>query len=72
MTAHAAILDKDITPTGPDYDIVRRVIERISLDYRDQPGLEELAAETGQTPLALQRLFSGWPRRRPIPTPANS
>jgi len=60
MTAHAAILDKDITPTGPDYDIVRRVIERISLDYRDQPGLEELAAETGQTPLALQRLFSRW------------
>lgn len=60
MNAHAAILQTDVTPTGRDYDIVRQVIERISLDYREQPSLETLAAETGQTPLGLQRLFSRW------------
>ena len=38
-----AILQKDITPQGGDYETVRRVIEKISLDYRDQPSLETLA-----------------------------
>ncbi|EAB6717783.1 6-O-methylguanine DNA methyltransferase, partial [Salmonella enterica subsp. enterica] len=31
----AAVLERDITPIGEDYDIVRRVIEKVSLDYRD-------------------------------------
>jgi AraC family transcriptional regulator of adaptative response/methylated-DNA-[protein]-cysteine methyltransferase len=54
------ILETDITPEGGDYEIVRRVIERISLDYRDQPSLDELADEVGQTPTALQKLFTRW------------
>ncbi len=33
------ILQKDITPEGGDYETVRRVVEKISLDYRDQPSL---------------------------------
>jgi AraC family transcriptional regulator of adaptative response/methylated-DNA-[protein]-cysteine methyltransferase len=36
------------------------VIERISLDYRDQPSLEELAAAVGDTPTGLQKLFTRW------------
>lgn len=61
MNAQAALLKHDITDTmGGDYEIVRRVIEKISLDYRDQPSLETLAAEVGETPTALQKLFTRW------------
>ena len=60
MNAQTAILEKDITPQGGDYDIVRRVIEKISLDYRDQPSLEAIAAEVGDTPTGLQKLFTRW------------
>ena len=55
-----AILQRDVTPAGPDYETVRRVIEKISLDYRDQPSLEELAAAVGETPTGLQKLFTRW------------
>jgi AraC family transcriptional regulator of adaptative response/methylated-DNA-[protein]-cysteine methyltransferase len=60
MNAHSPILQKDITPQGSDYETVRRIIEKISLDYRDQPSLDELAAEVGESPLALQKLFTRW------------
>ena len=60
MNAQTAILQKDITPLGEDYEIVRRAIEKISLDFRDQPSLEELAAEVGETPTGLQKLFTRW------------
>ncbi len=60
MNAHTAILERDITPEGGDYEIVRRVIEKISLDYRDQPSLDALAAEVGETPTGLQKLFTRW------------
>lgn len=60
MNAQTAILQKDITPQGGDYDIVRRVVEKISLDYRDQPSLETLAEEVGDTPTGLQKLFTRW------------
>ena len=55
-----AILQNDITPDGGDYEIVRRAIEKISLDYRDQPSLDILAEEVGETPTGLQKLFTRW------------
>ena len=55
-----ATLQTDITPTGSEYETVRRVIEKISLDYREQPSLETLADEVGETPTSLQKLFSRW------------
>lgn len=60
MNAQTAILERDVTPQGGDYETVRRVIEKISLDFRDQPSLEQLAAEVGETPTALQKLFTRW------------
>src|SRR5690606_10576548 len=60
MNAQTAILQRDVTPVGNDYEVVRRAIEKISIDYRDQPSLEELAAEVGETPTALQKLFTRW------------
>jgi AraC family transcriptional regulator of adaptative response/methylated-DNA-[protein]-cysteine methyltransferase len=60
MNAQTAILQKDITPDGGDYEVVRRCIEKISLDYRDQPSLETLAEAVGDTPTGLQKLFTRW------------
>lgn len=50
----------DVTPAGGDYEIVRRVIELISLDYQAQPSLEGIAAELGQSPTQLQKVFTRW------------
>ena len=55
-----AVLERDITPEGSDYEVVRRAIEKISLDYRDQPSLEVLAEAVGETPNGLQKLFTRW------------
>jgi len=55
-----AKLDTDITPDGPDYDIVRQVIELISEEYRDQPSLEAIAARLHQSPTQLQKTFTRW------------
>ncbi|MDV2966810.1 bifunctional helix-turn-helix domain-containing protein/methylated-DNA--[protein]-cysteine S-methyltransferase [Nitratireductor aquimarinus] len=60
MNMQTALLQRDVTPEGTDYEIVRRVIEKISLDYRDQPSLEEIAQEVGDTPTGLQKLFTRW------------
>ena len=53
-------LDRDITPKGDDYDLVRQTIERISLDYRAQPSLEDIASDIGVAPGRLQKTFSRW------------
>ncbi|MDQ0456187.1 bifunctional helix-turn-helix domain-containing protein/methylated-DNA--[protein]-cysteine S-methyltransferase [Rhizobium paknamense] len=50
----------DITPGGGDYETVRRVIEMLTLDYRDQPALETIAARLGQSPTQLQKTFTRW------------
>jgi AraC family transcriptional regulator of adaptative response/methylated-DNA-[protein]-cysteine methyltransferase len=55
-----AQLDRDITPKGDDYDLVRKTIERISLDYRAQPSLEDIASDIGVAPGRLQKTFSRW------------
>jgi AraC family transcriptional regulator of adaptative response/methylated-DNA-[protein]-cysteine methyltransferase len=60
MSSQTAILQRDITPDGDDYEIVRRAIEKISLDYREQPSLEDLASAVGETPTGLQKLFTRW------------
>ncbi|WP_105371542.1 methylated-DNA--[protein]-cysteine S-methyltransferase [Neorhizobium huautlense] len=62
MNAFAQIAQPvtDVTPEGSDYETVRRVIEMITLDYRDQPSLETIAAELGQSPTQLQKVFTRW------------
>ena len=60
QTKASIALETDITPEGSDYEVVRRVIEKISLDYRDQPSLEALAEAAGDTPNGLQKLFTRW------------
>ena len=56
----APVLATDITPEGPDYDVVRNVIELITEDYRDQPSLEAIAARLDQSPTQLQKTFTRW------------
>ncbi len=48
------------SPPAGDYETVRRAIEFISENWRDQPSLEAVAEEVGLRPLALQRLFTRW------------
>lgn len=43
-----------------DYQVVRRIIELISQNWQDQPQLEALASEVGQSPTQLQKLFTRW------------
>src|SRR6201991_2246493 len=50
----------DITPEGADYDTVRRVIELITEEYRDQPSLEAIADRLDQSPTQLQKTFTRW------------
>jgi len=56
----AATLKTDITPEGGDYSTVRRVIEMITEDYREQPGLDDIAGRLGQSPTQLQKTFTRW------------
>ena len=54
------MLKQDITPAGSDYETVRQVIEILTVDYRDQPSLETIAAHLGQSPTQLQKTFTRW------------
>ncbi|MGG7516773.1 methylated-DNA--[protein]-cysteine S-methyltransferase [Allorhizobium undicola] len=59
----ACTLDRpacDITPEGQDYETVCRVIECMTLDYRQQPSLEDLARQLNQSPTQLQKVFTRW------------
>ena len=48
------------TEAGGDYQTVRRCIELISENWRDQPSLEELALAVGKSPTQLQKIFTRW------------
>lgn len=50
----------DITPHGSDYEIVSRVVELLTENYRDQPSLESIASDLGQSPTHLQKTFTRW------------
>jgi len=43
-----------------DYAIVRETIEFLTDNWRDHPGLDEMAGHVGLAPLQLQRLFTRW------------
>lgn len=46
--------------SAADYKVVRHTLERLTEDWRSQPGLEELAREVDLQPIQLQRVFSRW------------
>ena len=46
--------------THSDYDLVRRAIEKISLDWREQPQLESLATDLNVTANQLTKTFQRW------------
>ncbi len=43
-----------ITPSS------KQVIELITVDYREQPSLEVIASQLGQSPTQLQKVFTRW------------
>ncbi|OJF93646.1 methylated-DNA--[protein]-cysteine S-methyltransferase [Pararhizobium antarcticum] len=50
----------DVTPQGSDYETVSRVVELLTEDYREQPSLERIAHQLGQSPTQLQKTFTRW------------
>ncbi|RFC64067.1 methylated-DNA--[protein]-cysteine S-methyltransferase [Fulvimarina endophytica] len=61
-TAHGEVLRSEAggSREAADYDLVRRAIERISLDYREQPSLAELARRLEVDEEGLVTLFRRW------------
>lgn len=59
MNAPHAVLHTQLD-MGDDYAAVAAVIEHISVQWRDQPSLDVLAAKAGMEPTALQKLFTRW------------
>ena len=47
-------------PDSADYVTVRRAIEILSTRFRDQPSVEEVAAEVGLSPSHFQHVFKRW------------
>ena len=47
-------------PAGSDYDAIRRAIEFMTENWRDQPALERIADHVGMEPTRLQKLFRRW------------
>ncbi|AXS38825.1 methylated-DNA--[protein]-cysteine S-methyltransferase [Breoghania sp. L-A4] len=43
-----------------DYQTIRKTLEFITHTWRDQPGLDEIAAAAGLSPAHLQRVFTRW------------
>lgn len=60
MLVNAVSAVRDITPEGGDYETVRRVIEMLTTDYREQPSLETIAARLEASPTQLQKVFTRW------------
>ncbi|MBL4645860.1 MAG: 6-O-methylguanine DNA methyltransferase [Hyphomicrobiales bacterium] len=58
--AQAQPLNPSDLSASRDYDVVRRIIEFISENYRDQPSLEVLADLVNLSPFHLQKLFTRW------------
>jgi len=55
----AELAPRDIG-TCADYDTVRRALEFIYANWRDQPALDRVAAHVGLSPFHLQRVFTRW------------
>lgn len=51
--------DSDVSP-AKDYEMVRRNLDFLRENWRDQPSLEELAARNNMSAAHLQRLFTRW------------
>lgn len=61
--AFEAQLARQRPPAAPrpsDYDTVRRVIEFVAENWREQPSLEAIARHVGMEPTRLHKLFSRW------------
>ncbi|MEJ8574989.1 bifunctional helix-turn-helix domain-containing protein/methylated-DNA--[protein]-cysteine S-methyltransferase [Microbaculum marinum] len=60
--ASFSVAESAARPPAPasDYDAVRRTVEFITENWRDQPGLDVIAGHVGMEPTRLQKLFRRW------------
>lgn len=60
----AAMTEPRPLPDAPeaagDYRLVSKVIDFLNETWRDQPGLDAIAAHVGQSPSHVQRVFTRW------------
>jgi AraC family transcriptional regulator of adaptative response/methylated-DNA-[protein]-cysteine methyltransferase len=49
-----------LSSAAADYDVVRRAIAHIKVNWRTQPEVEEIAEASGVTPTELHHLFRRW------------
>ena len=54
------MMTHDSTTSSGDYEMVRRNLEFLRENWRDQPSLDELASHNGVSGAHLQRLFMRW------------
>lgn len=52
--------DHTLTSAARDYELVRRNLEFLRENWKDQPSLEDLAQQNGLSAAHLQRLFQRW------------
>ena len=52
--------DHTLTAAARDYELVRRNLEFLRENWKDQPSLEDLAQQNGLSAAHLQRLFQRW------------
>jgi AraC family transcriptional regulator of adaptative response/methylated-DNA-[protein]-cysteine methyltransferase len=57
--AHAELTRPADVPAR-DYEVISRVIETLSTDWRDQPSLDDLSRIAGMNAIELQKLFTRW------------
>ena len=50
----------DFDQSHADYEVVRSVLEHVTLNWREQPELEDLSRVSGVTPTRLQKTFTRW------------
>ena len=62
MHATAVNLRQDTTlqEAHEDYMLVRKVLEHLTINWRDQPELENLVKLTGVSPTKIQKTFTRW------------
>ncbi|NRG16694.1 methylated-DNA--[protein]-cysteine S-methyltransferase [Rhizobiales bacterium] len=60
MAMAGTALPEGTEDASRDYEVVRRTLQAITENWREQPSLEELAHDLDLQPIQLQRVFSRW------------
>lgn len=60
MTVISLTMCDELGQDSDDYDVVRQVIEYLTIDYKEQPSLDAIASDLGYSTTYLQKIFTRW------------